>query len=107
MGSFKCATFMLCAAILAGCATSQNLAHDMVPYGGFWSDITFHRQSEDVVGIGPVMAAVDAPLSLIGDTATLPITMCAATSRWIESKKDEAVMREWRRAIAPEQSEPE
>jgi uncharacterized protein YceK len=100
---------IFCAAILTGCATSGNLTGKQIPYGGFWYDVTFRRQAEDVVGIGPVLAAVDAPLSFVGDTASLPITLGAATGRFIRARQNDAAERERRLPVTkvPPQSDPE
>ena len=95
-----------------GCGTAKNLETDRVPFGGVASDIRqlMHgRQAEDVVGIGPPLMAIDAPISLVADTATLPITLCAATSRYIQAAQKDAKERERQRPVTklPPQDEPD
>lgn len=70
------------------------------------------KQAEDIFGIGPPMVAIETPLSLVGDTVTLPITLYAATSRYAhaqaEENKKQETQRERERVVTtpPAQHEP-
>src|SRR5712671_2909684 len=91
---------VLACALFAGCATAGNLKTGQVPFGGVASEIRQlidGRQAEDVAGIGPPLVAIDTPLSLVGDTVTLPITIYAASSRYIDAKAQEMKELEQRR----------
>ena len=78
-------------------------------YGGFSDDVTFRsRTSPDVCGLATMIVVADTPLSFVGDTVTLPITLCAAAGRSIAASRNAAAERERQRPITklPPQSEP-
>jgi uncharacterized protein YceK len=74
---------------LAGCGTVDNLClpnpeAGKVPlhvYGGVEADVDFlnedHPKSEAVKAVFGPLTVIDLPLSFIGDTITLPITLGA------------------------------
>jgi uncharacterized protein YceK len=90
--------------VLAGCGTCQNLAGNKAPFGGVAWDVNYalHGRGtgflEDEL-FRPV-AAIDTPISLVGDTFTLPIVLYAATSRYVQARIKDSQER------TPEATEP-
>ena len=80
-------TFGLALFSLTGCGTVSNLENDCSPYGGIAETMTAGKSRLEHIGEGkcipPVydyaaatyLFAIDLPLSAIGDTLTLPITI--------------------------------
>jgi uncharacterized protein YceK len=86
---------------VAGCGTVGNIvwsgppaaADHMAPYGGVYRDVCVARDcTEDAMSAKTfreftssaaivLFAAIDLPLSLVGDTVTLPITILSATAK--------------------------
>ena len=101
---------IVCALTLTGCATLDNLAGDQIPYGGFSDDITGRNVCPpNICGISTMISVIDTPFSFVGDTVTLPITVCAATGRSIAAWQSEAAERERLRPVTklPTQTEPD
>jgi uncharacterized protein YceK len=68
----------------SGCGTIENLNADSVPFGGAKYDIDYVMHGsgkmpvEDALVFRPI-AALDTPVSLVGDLITLPMTL---DTRW-------------------------
>ena len=83
---------VILAASLVGCVTFNNVVEpfggEQFVYGGTAAAgrevARVARESEPAwVVPGVPLSAADVPLSLVGDTLTLPITIAAASSRWM------------------------
>ncbi len=83
---------------VSGCATALNVQDNDLrkPYGGFTMPV------EDFFGGGPggergailfwPLWLLDKPLSLVGDTLTLPLTLCGRQDTWVLQKGQNAGM---------------
>jgi uncharacterized protein YceK len=95
-------TLGLLALALTGCGTTANIhlpkelggRNQLEVYGGVSNSVAMARTCADRDGVGPkflaALVALDVPLSAIGDTLTLPITMTVAAWRLYESSREEA-----------------
>lgn len=111
----RCArVFSFVPLLLAGCRTIANLKSDMVPFGGTRRSVDFALHGSGTLEgtIFRPAAAIDAPISLVADTATLPITIPAAISKMVvveELKQLERAKEKERERIVthpPNQDEP-
>ena len=96
------ATVGLCA--LAGCGTVDNLSDHCTPYGGVRQDAKDGAEAWRECCLPPghcvppaldlmrvtYLFAFDLPLSAVGDTLTLPITVPATTNREEGVRADKA-----------------
>ena len=79
----------------SGCGTIENLHTDSVPFGGTKYDIDYVMHGsgkmpvEDALVFRPI-AAIDTPVSLVGDLVTLPVTL---DTRWNSGGKAGRVVR--------------
>jgi len=84
------------ACAVGGCGTVSNLSKDRLPYGGISEDVKegiarwtdwWHPSGGHCISptmqlmIAASRFAVDLPLSVVGDTLTLPITVDATLNR--------------------------
>jgi uncharacterized protein YceK len=94
-------TAVLAGLACAGCGTLDNLHSGKVPYGGVATDIDFAMHGngyvEDII-FRPI-AVIDTPISLVCDTATLPITLYASARRFAQPRIEEMKRRKLERDL--------
>jgi uncharacterized protein YceK len=70
----------LIALLGSGCGTIENLHTDSTPFGGTRYDVDYVMNGSGKSPVGDAlvfrpMAAIDTPVSLVGDLVTLPVTL--------------------------------
>ena len=96
-----------------GCGTIHNLhSREMAPYGGVTAEAEYIAHGQGLVEdmVGRPLAVLDFPLTIVGDTLTLPVTLPPAViqtagkiDQWWERRARERFVAN---PSVPEQREP-
>ncbi len=103
--------FLVVLGMLSGCGTARNLIGSsdttppLYPFGGTAFDVDYAIHGgglvEDILFIP--LAAIDIPFSIVGDVATLPLTVSYTTyARWRDSQRIRSDTRWWKDSLEPE-----